>query len=66
MIGHFFEIYIMKYLLILLIAVTNVAFAKEPTSKHCLQLGRQYRHAVRTHSPARHRLVERLWVECGK
>jgi hypothetical protein len=51
----------------ILIAVTNVAFAKTtPTTKNCLQLGKQYRHAVRTNSPARHRLVERLWVECGK
>ena len=51
----------------ILIAVTNVAFAKTtPTTKHCLQLGRQYRHAVRTNNISRHHLAERLWVECGK
>jgi hypothetical protein len=39
--------------------------AKAPISKHCLQLGRQYRHAVKTNNPIRHLLAEKLWKECG-
>lgn len=68
MTGHFFEIYMKNYIItaIILMAISNIAFAKEPTSKHCLQLGRQYRHAVRTNNPSKHKLAERLWAECGK
>ena len=50
----------------ILMAISNTTFAKEPTSKHCLKLGREYRHAVRTNKPIKHKLAERLWMECGK
>jgi hypothetical protein len=49
--------------LIMLLTISTTALAE---SKKCVELQKQYNKAVRTHSTARHRLVERLWVECGK
>jgi hypothetical protein len=49
--------------LIMLLTIGTTSFAE---SKKCVELQKQYNKAVRTHSPARHRLAERLWMECGK
>ena len=54
----------MKIILVMvLLTISTTALAE---SKKCVELQKQYNKAVRTHSPARHRLAERLWVECGK
>jgi hypothetical protein len=67
LIEHFFEAYMRNIITaIILMAISNTSFAKEPTSKHCLKLNKEYRHAVRTNNPIKHKLAERLWVECGK
>jgi len=52
--------------IILLMMVLTLSTTTLAESKKCVELQKQYNKAVRTHSPARHRLAERLWVECGK
>jgi hypothetical protein len=52
--------------IILLMMVLTLSTTALAESKKCVVLQKQYNKAVHTHSPARHRLAERLWMECGK